>query len=595
MGLKDYTTKPENHTDKDEKENQDMITNYELDIKSHFKLPISYLNNKQSLRENIIEDLELVTCMDSSDNSIYDGVFSPKTYAGRYIMKEMPKHYTSDKDYLTDTQGLLKNYKRLDDEASNSEDLENVINIWKEIKGDPSFKTKYHYIEWNYWAHLNRSEFVLQFLSMYSLASPVLSLLVPVIMCIMPFFIIKAKGMDVTWKEYIHVLKVIASNHALCRIFTSFSSVSIDQKAYLILSTAFYAFSIYQNFLSCLRFYRNMQKMHGELLIIRNYIEKTIITMNNVLQHTSSLASYSPFNEGIIANREKLQIFKDKLENIQGDDLNIRNVTQIGKLMKHFYDMHDDQTCGSMFLYSFGFHGFLENMDGIIQHIRKKNIGFSTFETKKKSVLRDAYYGALINRNKVKNDIRLDKTMVLTGPNASGKTTTLKTTLINIILSQQLGCGFYKSATINPYDFIHCYLNIPDTSGRDSLFQAEARRCKEIIDIVQKNNKQRHFCVFDELYSGTNPDEAILSATAFMKYLIKNKRVNSVLTTHFIDVCKSLDKDKHIRNCHMSTSHHNGIFEYKYLLKSGISEVKGGMQVLTDMEYPEEIIKNASK
>ena len=46
------------------------------------------------------------------------------------------------------------------------------------------------------------------------------------------------------------------------------------------------------------------------------------------------------------------------------------------------------------------------------------------------------------------------------------------------------------------YDKIHCYLNIPDTSNRDSLFQAEARRCKEIIDAlsasdVALNDKQK--------------------------------------------------------------------------------------------------------
>ena len=64
----------------------------------------------------------------------------------------------------------------------------------------------------------------------------------------------------------------------------------------------------------------------------------------------------------------------------------------------------------------------------------------------------------------------------LTGTN--GKTTTIKTALINIILSQQIGYGCFESLKLCPYDNIYCYLNIPDTSGRDSLFQAEARRCK---------------------------------------------------------------------------------------------------------------------
>ena len=54
--------------------------------------------------------------------------------------------------------------------------------------------------------------------------------------------------------------------------------------------------------------------------------------------------------------------------------------------------------------------------------------------------------------------------MIITGPNASGKTTILKSSLINILFSQQFGCGFYDSAKIKPFNNIHCYLNIPDTS-----------------------------------------------------------------------------------------------------------------------------------
>ena len=52
----------------------------------------------------------------------------------------------------------------------------------------------------------------------------------------------------------------------------------------------------------------------------------------------------------------------------------------------------------------------------------------------------------------------LDKNLIITGPNASGKTTILKTTLINIILTQQMGCGFYSSGNLHPFKYIHCYL-----------------------------------------------------------------------------------------------------------------------------------------
>jgi DNA mismatch repair protein MSH6 len=187
--------------------------------------------------------------------------------------------------------------------------------------------------------------------------------------------------------------------------------------------------------------------------------------------------------------------------------------------------------------------------------------------------------------------------MLITGPNAAGKTTLLKTTIFNIIMTQQTGFGFYQSAVFAPYDMIHCYINIPDTSGRDSLFQAEARRCKEILDKIAlaEEEKKRHFCVFDELYSGTNPYEAVGSAYAFLTYLNKYKNVNFVLTTHFLDLCKRFAENKaasDIKNYQMRiNTEDKDNFQYTYELIDGISTIKGGVKVLKDLQYPSEIIQ----
>ena len=165
------------------------------------------------------------------------------------------------------------------------------------------------------------------------------------------------------------------------------------------------------------------------------------------------------------------------------------------------------------------------------------------FSTKKKTYLKKQYYPLLDNEgDNVSNDCNLKKNIIVTGANASGKTTYLKTTTINLILSQQFGFGFYRSATINPYTHFHTYLNIPDTSERDSLFQAESRRCKEIIDILNTTpkDKTRHFCIFDELYSGTNPEEASKSGVAFLSYLNNVKNLDYILTTHYVYICNML-------------------------------------------------------
>jgi DNA mismatch repair ATPase MutS len=193
----------------------------------------------------------------------------------------------------------------------------------------------------------------------------------------------------------------------------------------------------------------------------------------------------------------------------------------------------------------------------------------------------------------VANNIVLDKQLVITGPNAAGKTTVIKSTLFNIILSQQIGYGFYERAEINPYDYLHCYLNIPDTSGRDSLFQAESRRCMEILRCIMDNPTKRHFCIFDELYSGTNPYEAVAAAYGYIAFISKNPRVDLILTTHYIELCELLEKRNAdvITNLHMSVSPDTGAYLYK--IASGISSIKGGLKVLRDLDYPTEIVESA--
>jgi DNA mismatch repair ATPase MutS len=94
------------------------------------------------------------------------------------------------------------------------------------------------------------------------------------------------------------------------------------------------------------------------------------------------------------------------------------------------------------------------------------------------------------------------------------------------------------------------------------------------------------------LYSGTNPEEAETSATSFMIYLQKYKNVSSILTTHFIKVCKNLEKIDSIQNCKMVAEKINNKINYTYKLELGISNVKGGINVLTEMNYPKEIIQN---
>jgi len=146
-----------------------------------------------------------------------------------------------------------------------------------------------------------------------------------------------------------------------------------------------------------------------------------------------------------------------------------------------------------------------------------------------------------------------------------------------------------------PFHFIHCYLNIPDTNSRDSLFQAEARRCYNILNMIKANKTKRHFCIFDELYSGTNPYEAIGTAHAYLNFIAKYPNVKFMLTTHYIRLCNLFKNHPTIHNYNMETNITKGNPTYTYKIINGISQIKGGVMILKQLNYPETIINNATK
>lgn len=568
------------------------------EINDYFKLPIYYNEDKVELSKNIVNDLELVETVDASCNPIYTFCFDNDNDISKKLNEQIVKYYTTDTNFLTDNQILLKQYKPLGVKYTDySSNYKKIVDIWNELKIDAGFKERYYFIEWEILEFLNRSEWFLQFMSIYNLMSPIISLLVPIIILIIPFFVIKLKGLQITINEYIDVLKLVANQNAIGKLFVvNFNEINAQEKFYIFISAAFYLFSIYQNFMVCVRFNNNMKNIHSHFSEIKIYLEHTISSMENYYKYSSQLKTHDEFNTNLRLNLERLKNIQNKIKTITEYNMfNIGKIKEIGYVFKCFYELHTDKIYDDTIMYSVGFNGYVDCLNGLQKNILERKINYVSFiNNSKKSIFENSYYACLKDVNPIKNTIKLKKNIIITGPNASGKTTILKSTMINILMSQQFGCGFYDSANLKPFKYLHCYLNIPDTSGRDSLFQAEARRCKEILDTIDSNKKDEHFCAFDELYSGTNPEEAEQSATAFMKYITKHKNVSCILTTHFMKVCKRLEKSKAISNYKMLTEREDDKLNYKYILAEGISDIKGGIIVLKQMNYPKEIIDNTS-
>jgi len=566
----------------------DIMTKQEY----NFRYPIEYMNDKTEIKKSVLEDLELIKFNnpDEEQQGIMEQVIEPKTIFGKKCIGDLCKYTTTNKTFLKDTQHIVQKFPHI---SQNAELHDKMASIWFGIINDNNFVDKYKYVDVQFFRKLNNSSLFLQLLSIYNLSSPMLFFIVPIVMLLVPFFLLKMKRLDVSMNSYISILKKVLKNHTLgLLINTNYKDINWGTAVYVIFSIGFYLFQMYQNVLSCINYYKNMYKIHDYIFTIKEYLLETQRNIDTIQSMYTQYGSYEHFTNIMINYKSSIGEFIAELETITVLKINFGKISQLGYIMKQFYRLYNDEFVHQIMDFSFHLNGYMDYMVQIHGLMKSKKINKCGFG--KKTKMKKGYYAKLIHEKYVANDVDFKKNMIITGPNAAGKTTLIKTAVINIIFSQQVGFGFYKSATVNPYDHIHSYLNIPDTSGRDSLFQAEARRCKEILNEFSHHGKARHFCIFDELYSGTNPYEAVGSAYGFLKYISSSENVDFMITTHYGQLCSLMDKEKNIENKHMKIEllDNNYTFNYTYKLASGISQVKGGFKVLKDLEYPEKLLNN---
>jgi DNA mismatch repair protein MutS len=102
----------------------------------------------------------------------------------------------------------------------------------------------------------------------------------------------------------------------------------------------------------------------------------------------------------------------------------------------------------------------------------------------------------------------------------------------------------------------------------------------------------RHFCIFDELFSGTNAEEATTASFAFLKYLQGFQNVDFILTTHFVKLCQNVEKAGALRiaNYKMDADVNGSEIVFTYEMVNGISKIKAAKMILIQMGFPDEII-----
>lgn len=200
----------------------------------------------------------------------------------------------------------------------------------------------------------------------------------------------------------------------------------------------------------------------------------------------------------------------------------------------------------------------------------------------------DNMYHPLIE-NPVKNSIAVSQGVLLTGSNASGKSTFLKTVAVNAILAQTIHTCLADRYCAGIYRIMSSMALRDDLEGGDSYYIVEIKSLKRILN-QREEPGNTILCFVDEVLRGTNTVERIAASTQILKSLSR-KNVLCFAATHDIELTHLLENV--YSNYHFEEEIIEDDVVFNYRLTKGRATTRNAIKLLGVMGYEEQIIKEA--
>lgn len=207
------------------------------------------------------------------------------------------------------------------------------------------------------------------------------------------------------------------------------------------------------------------------------------------------------------------------------------------------------------------------------------------FHSESSVYFKDFYHPLLTEA--IPNSGNVDKDSIITGSNASGKSTFIKGLAVNGILAQTIHTCAAREFKLS------FSLIITSMAVRDNLAEGESyfiREIKSIKRILDKVEETRCICFVDEILRGTNTIERIAASAAVLKYLAGTDSL-CLTASHDIELTQMLDDEYDNYHFREYISEEGMYFDYK--LKEGPSQTRNAINLLHYMNYDEQIIEDA--
>ena len=233
--------------------------------------------------------------------------------------------------------------------------------------------------------------------------------------------------------------------------------------------------------------------------------------------------------------------------------------------------------------------GELEVAISLLRHKRDVDLVCHPSFKKEGGIKGKGIYHPLLT-DPVANDVRFEKNMVISGDNASGKSTYLKMVAINCILAQGLGFAYGESLELS-YGHVMTSMDVSDDiEVGDSYFITESKTILRMIESLEKSGF--HYFFIDELFKGTNTIERIGSGLGIVRWLSRHDCLY-MISSHDIELVAASGAVND--NYHFDSRYVDGKIVFDYQIKQGAAVTKNAVNTLKSLHFPSEITQASQK
>ena len=183
-----------------------------------------------------------------------------------------------------------------------------------------------------------------------------------------------------------------------------------------------------------------------------------------------------------------------------------------------------------------------------------------------------------------------NKGALVTGSNASGKSTFLRTIGINTLFAQTMGFVLAQEYTTSFFKLLTSIGTVDSIVEGDSYFMAEAKSLLRVLD--ELDPKQPVLCILDEIFRGTNTAERISAASESLEYM-SHKNCCVIAATHDLELTSMVDDN--YNNYHFKETISQNDITFDYILRDGPCTSRNGIAILKYLGYPKELHEEAER